>query len=140
VDVWQRVVENLLARLDGPFHFRFIVQPLMAIIFAILGGVRDARLGKPAYFWAVIFKPEQRKELLRDAWRNAGKLFVFAIVLEIIYQLYELHTFYPGEMLIVAFVLAIVPYVAVRGMVNRIVRRFHKKTPEIHPASTAESV
>jgi hypothetical protein len=35
---WQRFVENLFARLDGPLHFRIIVQPLMATIFAAIGG------------------------------------------------------------------------------------------------------
>lgn len=139
-DMWQRVIENLLRRLDGPFHFRFVAQPLMAVILAILGGVKDARLGKPAYLWGVVFHPEHRKEFLKDGWKNAGRIFIFAILLDAVYQLYVQHTLYPGEMLIVAFLLAIVPYVVVRGPVNRIVRLFRnrlfrKKTPEIHSAS-----
>ena len=46
--------EGIVARLDGPLHFRFIGQPLMASVLAIIDGVKDAKLGKPPYFWAVI--------------------------------------------------------------------------------------
>jgi hypothetical protein len=134
-DIWQRVIGNLVGRLDGPFHFRFIVQPMMAVILATIGGVKDARLGKPTYLWAVVSNPEHRKEFLRDGWKNAGRIFILAILLEMIYQPYVLHAFYPGEMLIVAFLLAIVPYVLVRGPVNRIIRLLHKTAPEVHSAS-----
>jgi hypothetical protein len=134
-EIWQRFVGNLFARLDGPFHFRIILQPVMATIFAIIRGVQDAKQGKPAYLWGVILDREHRKELLRDGWKQAGRIFIIAIVLDVAYQIYVLHAFYPGETLVVAFLLAIVPYVVVRGPVNRIVRLFQKKTPEIHPAS-----
>ncbi|MFZ0886439.1 MAG: hypothetical protein WAN14_23760, partial [Candidatus Acidiferrales bacterium] len=58
---WERIVHDLFARLDGPLHFRFIFQPLMAIIFAVIDGVKDARAGKPAYFWELLFTPKSRK-------------------------------------------------------------------------------
>lgn len=125
-DIWQRVVGNLFGRLDGPLHFRFIMQPVMAMILAMIGGIKDARLGKPPYLWGAVAHPEYRKEFLKDGWKHAGRIFALAIVLELIYQPYVLHAFYPGEMLIVAFVLAIVPYVLVRGPANRIARLFIK--------------
>jgi hypothetical protein len=123
-EYWLRFVENLFGRLDGPLHFRFIFQPLMAVIFAIVDGVKDAKAGKPAYFWAVVSNPAHRVELLKDGWKHFGKIFILAVILDIIYQLIVLHWVYPGEMLITAFVLAIVPYVVLRGPVNRIVRLF----------------
>ncbi|HLK52663.1 MAG TPA: hypothetical protein VKU42_04360 [Candidatus Angelobacter sp.] len=126
-DIWQRVVGNLFGRLDGPLHFRFILQPLMAMILAMIGGIKDARLGKPPYLWGALADPGYRKEFLKDGWKHVGRIFALAIVLELIYQPYVLHAFYPGEMLVVAFVLAIVPYVLVRGPANRIARLFTKK-------------
>ena len=33
---WERVITQLFARLDGPLHFRFIMQPLMAAILATI--------------------------------------------------------------------------------------------------------
>ena len=123
---WQRIIENLFARLDGPLHFRLIVQPLMATLFAVIDGVKDAKTGKPAYFWAMLSTPENRKELLKDGWKKVGKIFILAIVLDLIYQLKVQSTVYPGEILIVAFILAIVPYVVLRGPVNRVVRLWKK--------------
>lgn len=35
-NIWQRIVEDLFTRLDGPLHFWFIVQPLTAVIFSII--------------------------------------------------------------------------------------------------------
>jgi hypothetical protein len=124
---WQRIVVNLFARLDGPLHFRFIVQPLMAILFAIIGGVRDAKNAKPAYFWALLSTPHHRKELLREGWKSVGKIFILAIVLDVVYQLKIHSTVYPGETLIVAFVLAIAPYLLLRGPINRLLRLGKKK-------------
>jgi hypothetical protein len=124
---WERIVENLFARLDGPLHFRFIFQPLMASIFAVIDGVKDAKTGRPAYFWTLLFNPGHRKELVKEGWKSVGKIFILAIFLDVVYQLKVHSTVYPGEMLIVAFALAIVPYLVLRGPVNRLVR-LGKKT------------
>jgi hypothetical protein len=62
--------EGIVARLDGPLHFRFIGQPLMASVLAIVDGVKDAKMGKPAYFWAVLVSPGHRKELMKDGWKS----------------------------------------------------------------------
>ena len=127
MDTLARMVENFFGRMDGPLHFRFILQPLMACIFAVIDGIKDAKTGKPAYFWAVIVDPEHRKELLKDCWKHVGKIFILAVILDVVYQLAVAHTFYPGEILIVAFILAIVPYLLLRGPVNRLMRLFTKK-------------
>jgi hypothetical protein len=124
--MWQRIIENLFARLDGPFHFRLIVQPLMATIFAFIDGVKDARTGKPAYVWAMLSTPENRKELVKQGWKSVGKIFILAIILDVVYELKVESRIYPGEILIVAFVLAIVPYVVLRGPINRVARLWTK--------------
>ena len=49
--------------------------------------------------------------MVKEAWKSIGKVFILALVLDAVYQLIELHFIYPGEMIIVAFILAIVPYV-----------------------------
>jgi len=134
-ELWQRFVRNLLGRFDGPLHFRIVVQPLMAAAFGIYSGIKDARAGKPAYLWGMILNPEHRKGLLREAWKHVGRVFVLAVILDVGYQLYVHHAFYPGETLTVAFVLAIIPYFIVRGPANRITRLFRKKTPVTSPAA-----
>jgi hypothetical protein len=127
MDMWQRVIENLFARLDGPLHFRLIFQPLMATIFAVIDGIKDAKQGNPPYFWNIASNREDRKELLKLGWKRVGKIFILAVVLDIIYSLKVMHWIYPGETLIVAFVLAVVPYLLIRGPVNRLVRLFRNK-------------
>jgi hypothetical protein len=124
---WERMVENFFARLDGPLHFRFIMQPLMATIFAVIDGIKDAKSGNPPYFFSVVSDPTKRKELLKLAWKRVGKIFILAVILDVIYQLKVHHWIYPGETLIVAFVLAIVPYLLLRGPANRLARLFLKK-------------
>jgi hypothetical protein len=119
-----RIWESLGQRVTGPMKFRLLLQPTMAIIFAIRDGLKDARLGKPAYFWGLFTTgAPERSAMLRDGWKSVGKVFILAIVLDGVYQYIVLRWFYPGEALIVALILAIVPYVLVRGPVNRIARR-----------------
>ena len=127
MDVWNRFIENLFSRLDGPLHFRFFVQPAMAIIFAVIDGIKDAKMGRPAYFWAMVKNPDQRRELLRIGWKRIGKIFILAVILDVIYQIKVYHWFYPGETLTVAILLAIVPYLLVRGPVDRLYQLFRKK-------------
>ncbi len=103
--------------------FRLVIQPIMAVLFAVLDGRRDALEGRVPYFWALFTDPEHRRELLRDGWRSVGKVFIIAIVLDGIYQYMVLGRFYPGEALAVAFVLALVPYVLLRGPTNRLLFR-----------------
>jgi hypothetical protein len=133
---WERFVGNLFARLDGPFHFRIIMQPLMAAIFAVIDGVKDAKAARPPYFWSVVSDSKNRKELLKVCWRRVGKIFVLAVILDVIYSLKVIHWVYPGETLFVAFVLAIVPYLLLRGPIDRILKwrikmKLKKSKPEI---------
>lgn len=116
-----RIIENLGARASGPMHLRIYMQPIMATVFAIIAGLKDAKAGKPAYFWALFTQPEHRRDMLKDGWKSVGKVFLMAMVLDIVYQLIVERWVYPLEVIIVALILAIVPYLIVRGPVNRIV-------------------
>jgi hypothetical protein len=49
-------------------------------------------------------------------------VFVLAVVLDVVYQIVVSRFVYPGEALVVAVMLAIVPYLILRGAVTRIVR------------------
>jgi hypothetical protein len=122
-DILARIFENLLDRVSGPMHFRIVMQPLMALIFAVKDGMKDAREGRAAYFWAMFSDPGHRRDLLRSGWKSVGKIFIIALILDAGYQYIELRWFYPVEALLVALILAIVPYVLLRGPVNRLTPR-----------------
>ena len=117
-----RIVENLMGRIHGPLTFRLILQPLMATIYATLDGRRDAREGKPPYFWALFTDAEHRRDMLKEGWKSVSKVFILAILIDGIYQFMVFQWFYPGEALILALILAIVPYLLLRGPINRIWR------------------
>ena len=53
-----------------------------------------------------------------------------AIIMDAIYQWIVQKWIYPGELIIVAIVLALVPYLLIRGPVNRIARRFMRRDVE----------
>ncbi len=122
-NMWIRVGTQLLARVSGPMKFRLVLQPCMAAFFAIRSGLADAKAGKSPYFWCLLSDPAQRVEMLKDGWKGVGRVFILALVLDAVYQIIVMHFVYPGEMVIVAFILAIVPYLILRGLVTRIARR-----------------
>jgi hypothetical protein len=117
-DVVQRAWDNLVARPSGPFGFRFLMQPVLGAIFAIRDGLKDARIGRSAYFWTIVTVPAKRGGRLREGFRATWRIIVLALVLDAIYQFTDLGTFYLGE----ATIVAVVPYVLLRGPAMRIAR------------------
>ena len=126
-----RVAHNLAERVTGPMKFRLLLQPAMATFFAIRDGLRDARECKPPYFWGLFTDKRERESMVKNGWKSVGKVLILAIVLDVVYQLIEHRwTVYPGEAVLVAIILAIVPYLLIRGPVNRIVCEKRKVVKE----------
>jgi hypothetical protein len=122
-DMWARIGHNLIDRVTGPMKFRLVLQPAIAAFFAIRSGLADARAGKSPYFWCLVSDPAQRTDMIQDGWKSVGKVFILAIVLDVVYQIIVQRFVYPGETIIVAFILAILPYLILRGLVTRLARR-----------------
>ena len=114
---------NLVGRIDGPLKFRLVLQPIMAVIFAIRDGLKDAREGNVPYLWALFSEPGRRREILLDGWKSVAKVFCLATLMDLIYQYLILGLLYPLAALFVAFMMAFFPYLLIRGPVNRIARR-----------------
>jgi hypothetical protein len=133
-NMWMRVGSQLVARVSGPMKFRLVLQPLMASFFAIRSGLADARAGKPPYFWGLLTNPGERASMMKDGWKSIGRVFILALLLDVVYQIIVLHFVYVGEAIIVAVVLAIVPYLIVRGPVTRLARL--KNAVSSRPANT----
>jgi len=121
--------QNLYARVAGPMNLRLIIQPAVATILAIRAGLRDAHQDRAPFFWAVLWNPEHRRELLRQGWKDVGKVFVIATILDVVYQLIVHRGVYSLELLITAVTLAIVPYVLVRGPISRIAKMVFAARP-----------
>jgi hypothetical protein len=117
-----RVWTNLVGRLHGPLQFRLLMQPLMASLLAIRAGRRDAREGRLPYGWALAFDKKDRHLHVRSGMRDIASVFIIAMLIDVVYQLMVEQWVYPGETVIVAFLLAVVPYVVLRALTNRVAR------------------
>jgi hypothetical protein len=137
--MWTRVITQLVARISGPMKFRLVLQPAIAAFFAIRSGLADAKAGKPPYFWGLLTNPVERNGMLKDGWKSVGRVFILALVLDIIYQLIEIHFVYIGEALIVAFVLAILPYLILRGLITRMARSMSVRQQHSQPTALGSS-
>ena len=122
---------DFMDRFDGPLHFRLFVQPLMAILFAVRDGRRDAREGRGAYLWKFVYKPEHRRQLLESTARSISKVFVLAFALDVVYQFVEWHGLKPFQALATAVVLAVIPYVLLRGPINRLFQINRTRKPVV---------
>ena len=118
-----RVWSDLTGGLHAPLAFRVVVQPLVAAFFAVHAGRRDALEGRPLFFWAVLRDPVKRRERLREAWKHIGKVFLAAVVIDVVYQIIVGRWIYPSEAIIVGAILAVLPYLVFRGIVNRLLRK-----------------
>ena len=122
LDVLMRTWADITSGKSAPLAFRFVLQPAIAAFFAIRAGREDAREGRPLFFWALITDPIGRRGRIGEGWKHIGKVFILAIVMDCIYQFVVLRWIYPGEALMVATVLAVLPYLVFRGVVNRVLR------------------
>jgi len=129
-DFFRYFVEQLVERFGGPLNFRLVIMPTVVTLLALRADRRDAREGFPAFLGAFITDPVERRRLFRLALRDIGRVFIVAIVLDTVYQLIVFHWVYPGQLLTVAIVCAVLPYVLVRGPITRIARLLHRKWAE----------
>ena len=130
-DFLGHVWRQLLERAAGPFHLRFVLQPLVAAWAAIRAGRRDAMAHQPPYLAHLFTDASERRRLLLSGWKDVGMVAIVAVVIDTIYQLVLFHSFHLRQALFVAFLLAIVPYCLIRGPANRIASR--------HPSHPAET-
>ena len=114
--------ENLIDRVGGPMSFRLLVQPAVAIFFAIRAGVRDARENKPTFLGCALSNPRSWSPRMRQSWKDVGTVFVVALVLDAIYQIVVQSGIFALELLIMATVLALVPYMIFRDLASRVAR------------------
>ena len=120
VEDFSRLWRDVLARPGGPMTFRFILQPMMAVIAALRDGVNDARLGRSPYFWSIVRGVESRSARLREGIISTARIIILGVIMDTIYQWRVLHTFYPGQAAVIALLLAFVPYLLFRGPIERV--------------------
>src|SRR5215510_15515307 len=77
--------EDIPKRLTGPGRFRFILQPVTAIILGIRSGLADARAGRPPYLYGVLMQRGRRRELLRSGFETVVNLLLMGILMDAVF-------------------------------------------------------
>jgi hypothetical protein len=95
----------------------------MAIIAALRDGVSDARLGRTPYLVAIV-RGEERGALLWEGIISTARILILGVVMDTVYQWLVLKTFYPGQAAVIAVLLAFVPYLLLRGPIERVALRW----------------
>ncbi len=113
-------LEELPRRFSGPGRFRFIMQPILAIVLGLRGGLADAKAGNPPYLYGLVFAHERRKELVRSGASAICNLLAMGIVLDVVFQLVLYREVHPAPALLIGPILICFPYVASRALTNRL--------------------
>lgn len=125
-----KIIDELVARIvDGPFRFRFIVQPMMAILFGLRDGFIDAKAGSAPFLYGLLFHRQDLKPSVQSAVRRLRFPILFAIVLDAIVQYVMFQTVRPLTAVLVGTLLMGIPYCCARGISCRIIRSRRRTMP-----------
>src|SRR5262249_12328239 len=111
--------EDIPKRLTVPGRFRFVLQPITAIILGIRNGLADAQAGRPAYLYGIIMQRRLRRELMRSGFESVANLVLMGILIDAVCQWLILGASYPGAALVVGPVLIGGPYAVARALSHR---------------------
>jgi hypothetical protein len=126
----ERVWRDVIDRSHGPMTFRFILQPAMAALSALHDGIRDARSGRRPYLHTILHDPAKRAGRLQEGLLSISRIILLGFGMDAIYQWRVLGTFYPGEAVLITLILAVIPYLILRGPIARIVRWWFARHPK----------
>jgi hypothetical protein len=115
----RQFLEELPQRFTGPGRLRFILQPLLAIMLGIRGGLADLRAGNPPFLFGLLFDA-RRMEFLRSGAAAITTLLAMGVILDIVFQLILYQAVHPGAALLVGPILICLPYALSRALTNRL--------------------
>ena len=124
---WSIIAAEFAERADGPLALRLLLQPLIASILAVRSGLRDAAAGKHPYGWRLLVADgASRIQLIRDGWHSVGMVLLLTTGLDVVYQLIVHGDVLPRQAIILAVLIALIPYLILRGLTTWIVREIGK--------------
>ena len=117
-----RFWDDLISRPNGPYGFRFLLQPVTAMVLATIDGLKDARTGRSPYFWTILHVPEERMGRINEGIKATARVLLLGLGMELLYQFKVFRTFHIVEAFDIIFVFAFLPYLLLRGPIARIAR------------------
>jgi hypothetical protein len=118
-DIFPTLAAFAAERFEGPLHARLIVQPFTAVMLALIDGLSDADQHRLPFLWpsAHQSRPDRRKRL-GSTLRSLGKVLALSLALDVAHQYIALRLVDLGDALLIAGLLAMTPYAALRGAVT----------------------
>jgi len=120
-------LDELPQRFTGTGRMRFILQPMLAILLGMRGGLADARAGNPPYLFGLLFHAGRRRELVQSGVAAISTLLAMGIILDIVFQFILYRAVHPGAALVVGPILICLPYALSRALTNRLALLLGKK-------------
>ena len=119
---WEGMMRELTS---GQGQFRLLLLLAVALVLGIRAGIADAREGTLPFGRRLREANEPRADLMKDSVKRALNPLALAFILDVILQRLTLGYVRPLAAIIVAAVLVWLPFVIVRGIMNRFWRRSH---------------
>ena len=120
-------LEELPQRFTGTGRMRFILQPTLAILLGMRGGLADARAGNPPYLFGLLFHTGRRRELMQSGVAAISTLLAMGIILDVVFQWVLYRAVHPGAALVIGPILICLPYALSRALSNRLALLLRKK-------------
>ncbi len=136
MDDLERFLYQMAARLTRPFNFRFILQPVVAILLGMRDGRLDARAGNPPFVVDVMLHSSVRGQRLRNAVASTVKAVLVGIVIDALVQYLMFKAIYPVQAVLVGSLVIAVPYALARGLTNRLIVMRHGRGEPGHVGHT----
>ena len=116
------ISEKIVARFTGPFHLRFVFQPIMAIVLGLKDGKTDALENRPPYLYYIFSDGKKRKEIIKHGLISVAKVLTIGVILDIGVQIYLFSSVRIWGAILVGFVVIALPYALARGIRNRLTK------------------
>jgi hypothetical protein len=116
----RQFLDELPRRFTGPGRIRFLLQPAIATLLGVRGGLADAREGGRPYLHGLLLGSANRRELLRSGLAAIRNLLAMGIILDLVFQLILYRSVHPGAALVLGPILICLPYAISRALTNRV--------------------
>jgi len=120
-------IDYLIELISGPGTFRFLIQPVLAIILGVRDGRNDAKASTPPILYMLLLASGKRREALKGGLHAIALPLILAVALDSILQIYIFGVWRLQWALVVGVGLVGIPYILSRGITNRIISARHRK-------------
>ena len=86
LDQGPSIAERIQSRIAGPFHFRLLLQPIVALILGARDGISDAKNRIPPYLFRLLMGKGEQKKNLQEGINSISTPLIIGIILDGIVQ------------------------------------------------------